>query len=75
MRRAAALSLTSCRPQTGCAEPGRPEVGQSVLERRVLCFGVKDPGHSPGAATTVLCDVDKLLTLVEVPFLQLLFEG
>lgn len=38
-------------------------------------IGVEDPGCSPGAATNVFCDMDKLLTLVEVQFLHLLFEG
>lgn len=38
-------------------------------------LGVEDPGRSSGAAAKVLCDMDKLLPLVEVQFLYLLFEG
>lgn len=33
----------------------------------------EDPGRSTGAGAKVLCDMDKLLTLVEVQFLHLLF--
>lgn len=35
----------------------------------------EDPGRSSAAAAKVLCDMDKLLTFVEVQFLHLLFEG
>lgn len=33
----------------------------------------EDPGRSMGAGAKVLCDMDKLLTLMEVQFLHLLF--
>lgn len=54
---------------------GSQEVGQNVLERRECWLGVGDPGCSSGAAADVFCDVGVLVTLVEVPFLHLLFEG
>lgn len=46
-----------------------------MLESRQRWLGAEDPGCSPGAATNALCDVDTLLTLVEVQFLPLLSEG